>query len=238
MKKRLFFAMALSMFFLTACNNQDNLTETTTIETTTKTNKETTTTTTKTTNYQVTEEEYNEVCYYSSNVARITSLNYTVTNTETVNDNTYQYITKVDYGKVMTIASYGDFYCDFKEGTYNSDNRTWSFDGYFEDDGVMEKIFFENQEMPDDIYLPSAGFIVSYEEVQFNSETNCYEQIAESKTLNEHEIYSDVKIQFINGNVSYISYTYMNSTNPEKVYSCVMEITNYGTTVVSLPTIE
>ena len=44
-----------------------------------------------------------------------------------------------------------------------------------------------------------------------------------------------VKVKFINGNVSYISYTYTSTSNPEKVYYEVINVTDYNETVVDLP---
>ena len=236
MRKGIIFTFALSLAFLVGCKNTNNSgknsneeseEENTTYYTVTKEEN--------TTYYTVTKEEYDQNCFYRSYIPRLTSLNFTVTYSRTLNGNTKNYITKFDNGKIKSIVSYGDFYCDFKEGTYNADNKTWSFDGYFEDDGVMTKTHFENEEMPDDIFLPDVGFIVSYDELQYNPDTNFYEQIAESKTMNYYEVYSEIKVKFINGNVSYISYTYTSTSNPEKVYYEIINVTDYNETVVDLP---
>ena len=191
----------------------------------------------ETIDYQVSKEQYEQACSYEAYVARITSLNFTVTTTETVGERVIKENTKFDNGKIMSCMSYGDFYCDFKEGTYNAENETWSYDGYFESEGVMKKVSFENETMPDDILLPDIEFFASYEEMSFNSETNFYEQI-EEKTLNDYYVYSEVKAQFINGNIVYASYKYMSTFEPEKVYLNVIEITDYGSTVVNIPNVE
>lgn len=221
MRKGIIFTFALSLAFLVGCKNTNN------------SNKESEEE--KTTYYTVTKEEYDQNCYFEAYIPRLTSLNFTVTYSETLNGNTNNYITKFDNGKIKSIRSYGEFYCDFKEGTYNADNQTWSFDGYFEDGGVMTKTHFENEEMPDDISLPDIGYVLEYDELEYNPETNFYEQIAESKTISLYYVYSEVKVKFINGYVSYISYTHTSTTNPEKVYYTVIEVTDYNETVVDLP---
>jgi hypothetical protein len=218
MRKGIIFTFALSLAFLVGCKNTNN------------SNKES-----EEEYYTVTKEEYDQNCFFSSYIPRLTSLNFTVTYSETLNGNTKNYITKFDNGKVHSNVSYGEFYCDFKEGTYNADNQTWSFDGYFEDGGVMTKTFYENEEMPDDIYLPDIGYVLGYDELEYNPETNFYEQIAESKTISLYYVYSEVKVKFINGNVSYISYTHTSTINPEKVYYNVIEVTDYNKTTVNLP---
>ena len=53
--------------------------------------------------------------------------------------------------------------------------------------------------------------------------------------MNDYDVYSEVKVKFINGNVSYISYTYTSTTDPEKVYYEVFNVTDYNETVVDLP---
>lgn len=216
MRKGILFATILSLTFLVSCK---------------KVNKEN-----KGSEYTVTKEQYDLGCYYRNNVARMTSLNFTVYYDEYVNDGaSYRYVTTCDNGKVISSSNDGDFYLDFKAGTYNSNNLTWSYDGYFEEGDIMRKMSYENAEMPDDVFLPDVGSIVGYDELKYNSKTNSYEQIAERKTLNDYYIYSDVIVKFLNGNVTNISYKEERTYEPGKIYSHYFEIANYGSTVVNLP---
>ena len=219
MKKIIIFTLLLSIIFLSGCKNKNKNIEP------------------EEEYYTVTQEEYNQNCNYSEYVKRLTSLNFTVEYYESSKNKNYHYITKFDNGKVMSDAGYGEFYCDFKEGTYNDTNSTWSFDGYFEENGIMKKYSYENEEMPDDIYLPDVGYIVGYDEVKYNSGTTCYDQITDSKTLNLYYVYSEVKIRFVNGNIVNISYNYESTTNPGNVYSIIMIITDYNKTIVTLPNV-
>ena len=190
------------------------------------------------TNYKVKKEQYDELCNYESYLPKMNSLNFTVTVRETVGDKNYEYITKFDNGKVESITSYSTFYVVFEKGSYNSENQTFNYEGYFEEEGTWAKSSYQNETMPDDIYLPDVGFILTYDELEYNSETHYYEQIAESKTLNDYYVYSEVKVQFVDGKVTYISHKYKNTFEPEKEHLTVVEITDYGSTKVNLPNVQ
>ena len=190
------------------------------------------------TNYKVKKEQYDELCNYASYLPKMNSLNFTVTVTETVGDKTYVDTTKFDNGKVESISNYGTIYLAFEKGSYNSENQTFNYEGYFEAEGTWVKNSYQNETMPDDIFLPDVGFILSYEELEYNPESHYYEQIAESKTLNEYYVYSEVKVQFEDGKVIYISHKYKSTFEPEKVHFTVMEITDYGSTKVNLPNVQ
>ena len=213
MKKMIVSSLIIGAVFLTGCKNDGSK------------------------KYTVTKEQYDQNCYYEAFVSRITSLNFTVTRTESIGEKVVQTATKFDNGKIMSGYDEDTFYCDFKKGTYNAENGTWSYDYYYQQEGTMNKRSFEDETLPDDIYLPDIGFMVSYEEMSFNAETQCYEQIAESKTLNDYYVYSEVKAKFNKGNIIYVSWKYKSLFEPEKVYLNVMEITNYGSTSVSLPNV-
>ena len=220
MRKGIIITVALSLAFLVGCkktNNSNNESEN------------------GKTSYTVTKEQYDETCYYAKNVSKMTSLNYKVTYDKTVNDQTYHYYTKIDNGKLLSHSSDYEFYLDFKKGTYNADNQTWSFDGYWQDGGVMIKESYENQRIPDDIFLPDVGFLASYDELTYNSEKNYYELNVQSKTLNDYYVYSDLKVKFENGKITYISYKEEVTYSGGKTYYHVFEITDYGKTVVDLP---
>ena len=187
--------------------------------------------------YTVTEEQYNQLCYTKSYIPNMMSLNFTVTYKETLNDTTFQSVTKFDNGKIFAThgEEYGDFYVSYREGTYDAEDRTWSFNYYYEDNGSWKISTIFNESMPDDVYLPDVGWIASYKEMRFNEKTNFYEQTEEEKVVNGSYHYSDLKVQFQNGKITYASWKYKSNSAPDKEYLNVMEITNYGSTVVSLP---
>ena len=190
--------------------------------------------------YTVTKQQYDKLCYYEAYQPNLRSLNFTVSYSETLNDTTYQYVTKYANGKIMAThgEEYGDFYASYKEGTYNAENKTWSYDYYYEEDGQWKITALEDESMPDDVYLPDIGYMVSYEEMAFNEETNCYEQIAEDKVLNQYYHYYEIKVKFLNGNIVYASWKSRSNSAPEKVYSHVVEISDYGSTTVNLPNVQ
>ena len=190
------------------------------------------------TNYKVKKEQYDELCNYEAYFPKMNSLNFTVTVKETAGDKNYLDITKFDNGKVESISGSDSFYIVFEKGSYNSESQTFNFDGYFKDGDTWKKSSIKNETMPDDIYLPDVGFILSYDELKYNPETSYYEQIAESKTLNEYYVYSEVKVQFVDEKVTYISHKYKSTFEPEKVHFTVMEITDYGSTKVNLPNVQ
>ena len=187
--------------------------------------------------YTVTKEQYDQLCYYEPYLPNLLSLNFTITYKETLNGNTNQFVTKYDNGKIMAThgEEYGDFYVSYKEGTYNTEDKTWSYDYYYQEDGQWKVISIENESMPDDVYLPHVGYMASYEEMRFNEETNCYEQIAEDKVLNSYYHYYEIKVKFINGNIDYISWKYKSDSSPDKEYLNILEVTDYGSTKVTLP---
>ena len=57
------------------------------------------------------------------------------------------------------------------------------------------------------------------------------QQISESKEM-EGYIFSKTKAQFLNGNLIHLSYKISDS---RKEYTNVMDVTDYGSTVVNLP---
>ncbi|MBO7573498.1 MAG: hypothetical protein J6T25_01755 [Bacilli bacterium] len=215
MKKILISAFLVSAFLVTGCNKAQS----------------------KKPVYTVTKEQYDQLCYTSAYIPNMMSLNFTVTYKETLNDITVQYVTKFDNGKIFAThgEEYGDFYVSYKEGTYNAEERTWSFDYYYEDDGNWKISTIVNESMPDDVYLPDVGWIVSYEEVGFYENTNYYQQIPEDKVMNGSYHYRETKVQFQDGKITSASWKYKSNSAPDKEYLVVIEVTDYGKTVVNLP---
>ena len=187
--------------------------------------------------YTVSQEQYGQLCYASAYIPNMMSLNFTVTYKETLNDTTFQSVTKFDNGKIFAThgEEYGDFYVSYREGTYDAEDRTWSFNYYYEDNSSWKISTIFNESMPDDVYLPDVGWMASYKEMRFNEKTNFYEQTEKDKVVNGSYHYSNLNVQFQNGKITYASWKYKSNSAPEKEYLNVMEITNYGSTVVSLP---
>lgn len=189
------------------------------------------------TNYKVTKEQYEDLCYTKPYLNKINSLNFRTIRKESTGNENYQYVTEFDNGKVKSSSQWDDFYVYFKPGTYNEENRTFSYDYYYQDEGQMKKTSFENEGIPDDIFLPDLAFIISYDELKFNEETNFYEQVPEEKVLNMYEHYTEIKIKFIDGKFSYASWKCESRTTNGKTWSCSLEADEYGKTSVSLPNV-
>ena len=216
MKKIIISSILLGAALLTSCNNSAQ--------------KE---------SYTVTKEQFEQACTYDAYLPRILSLDFTVTYTETLDGSVNIHaVTKFDHGKIFASPGHDDFYCLYREGSYSTENRTWSFDYYYQEESEWKIQLIENETTPDDVYLPDIGFMVSFEELRFNSETNCYEQISGRKVLNMYYFYSEIKVKFVNGNIVYASWKYSSSSDPDKIYFNTVEVTNYGSTVVNLPNLR
>ena len=222
MKKTIIPVIMFSAALLVACNNNTNNRDSSLAQPSSEV---------ETNTYEVTKEQYEQSCY-DFYVPRINSLNFTVTYTEYYDgDVVFTSIAKLDNGKLMTSLPFGEFYYQFIEGSYEANPRTLSYYGYFNDGGLWTKVTHLHEDMPDNIYLPNVAFFMGYEEMDFNPDTNYYEQISESKEM-EGYIFSKTKAQFLNGNLIHLSYKISDS---RKEYTNVMDVTDYGSTVVNLP---
>ena len=186
--------------------------------------------------YEVSKKQYEENCYGEKYIPKIDTLNFTVSVTETIGEDVYTTITKFDKGKVFSSSDLDNFYVQFQSGTYSAENETWSYYYYYEEAGGYERIFIENDSLPDDMYLPDIGFLVGYEDVKYNSETKFYEMIEDSKEISG-AVFSNAKVQFLNGKIVKAGFEYYYKSNPTKVYKYNYEIKDYGKTSVTLPEI-
>ncbi len=221
----IFSGLLLGTMFLSSCHKtNDN-------------SKEESSSHTKPISYKVNESQYNELANQGHYYENILSTNFTA-NHEVRNDNsTMELITKIDNGKVFYyIPEYGDNYLEFKEGTYNVENNTWTADVYYEEDGNMIKATVQDYSGEDVLLLPDIGYIVNYDEVKYNSENHCYEMIAESKVLNQYYTYTNVKVKFQDDKLIYQTYTMTDSKGNVSVNT--WNYSDFGTTKVELPIIE
>lgn len=221
----IFSGLLLGAMFLSSCDKtKDN-------------SKEESSSHTKPISYKVNESQYNELAKQDHYYENILSTNFTVNHEVKNDDSTTELITKIDNGKVyFYIPGYGDNYIEFKEGTYNVENNTWTADIYYEEDGNMIKETIQDYSGEDVLLLPNIGYIVSYDEVKYNSKNHCYEMIAESKVLNQYYTYTDVKVKFQDDKLIYQTYTVTDTKGNVSVST--WNYSDFGTTKVELPIIE
>ena len=186
----------------------------------------------------INEEQYN-LCTYSQYVANFSVLNCTVELTSRNGESTYRYFCQYDYGKVYMETSFAEVgYLYFHEGTYNETDHTWSYDVYYEDEGTMIKRTTENDYIPDDMALPAdMPWLASFNEMEYNKTTHCYELKEESKII-YGDTYYNIKAKFENGKVVYQTYSYRTSYSPDVEWVDEITISNYGNTHVTLPVVE
>lgn len=187
--------------------------------------------------YKISEARYNEICNYDNYVRNIVSFNMTVTFTERNGDDTYTYLTKYDNGKISTRTDDHEFFIEFKKGTYNAENRTWTYDYYYEEDGVWKKDTYTDG-LPDDIAMPDPQFLVDYSGIVFNKETNRYNTVETSFIKNLYYVYTNVEIGFENKNIVYYGYQTYQTSKPDEISYVEYVATNFGSTTVTLPVVE
>ena len=101
--------------------------------------------------HKVTKEQYDQWTY-DAIVVNLCSQNYTVTYTDYYDGGTpWSTVSKFDNGKIESILSSGSFYLDMKDGTYDPDNNTWSYDKYEYIESAWAKYVHTNSGIPEDI---------------------------------------------------------------------------------------
>ena len=192
-------------------------------------------------NYQVSKEKYEQITDPNFYVSNMDILNLRGAYFVQSNKGIHTYVTEYDNGKVHSADSeYGDVYLDFKRGSYNQENQTWNYDGYYQEEGVWQKVSRVDT-LPDDMVFPSFGWFIKYDELKYNSKDRCYELIEESKTVNTYEVYSNIKIKFMDGKVASFAYNFhttYSDSDPNDIKEELYTFTGYGTTKVTLPVVE
>lgn len=186
--------------------------------------------------HKVTKEQYDQWTY-DTVLANLCSQNYTVTYTEYYEGGApWSTITKFDNGKIESIPSSGSFYLDMKDGTYDPNNKTWSYDGYEYVESAWTKEVITNSDLPDDIYIPDVVFYSSFEDLTYNVSSRTYTR--EERVTGSGDIFSNIEMQFEDGHPVYVTYNYQAHYELSKVYHTRIGVSSYGTTGVALPDVE
>jgi major membrane immunogen (membrane-anchored lipoprotein) len=185
--------------------------------------------------HKVTKEQYDQRTYENA-VANLCSQNYTVTYTEYYEGGAPRStISKFDNGKIEAIPSSGSFYLDMKDGTYDPNNNTWSYDGYEYEDSQWTKTSYVDT-LPDDIYFPDVVFYSSFEDLTYDVSSHTYKR--EQRVTESEDIFSNIEMQFEDGHPVYVTYDYQAHYELSKIYHTRIGVSNYGTTSVVLPNVE
>ncbi len=186
--------------------------------------------------HTVTKEQYDQWTY-DTVVANLCSQNYTVTYTDYYEGGApWSAVTKFDNGKIEVILDSDSFYLDMKDGTYDPNNETWSYDIYEYVESAWTKEVITNSDLPDDIYFPDVVFLSSFEDLTYNVSSHTYTR--EERVTESEDIFSNIEMQFENGHPVYVTYDYQAHYESAKVWHTRIGVSNYGTTVVTLPNVE
>ena len=186
--------------------------------------------------HKVTKEQYDQWTY-DAIVVNLCSQNYTVTYIDYYDGGTpWSTVSKFDNGKIESILDSGSFYLDMKDGTYDPDNNTWSYDKYEYIESAWAKYVHTNSGIPEDIYFPDVVFYSSFEDLTYNVSSHTYTR--EERVTESGDIYSNIEMQFKDGHPVYVTYDYQAHYELTKIYHTRIGVSNYGTTVVTLPDVE